>query len=241
MHEYACKLRDAADAVARETGWSRPNGYGLGPVMRHRDSDVLTNSNFEVILADLQSIDDRVDSISFGHFAVGWVEEIMVPLTGAVCDAVQGWVDALADYPVASDDDYNEREHADAIETLENCYGLSGDMAERIFTYLSEHDGDCRGDDYTTNSVAEAKSAVHAEILDELGLDDDERHAAAVEILAGVDVLFIGRPDETMTLVVERIKRDMMDRGMTPQSVAVDADGRIVVVLDWRDASKLSA
>ena len=104
------RLRDTARAVARETGWQRPPGYGLGPVGRSRDSDILEVSNFETILADLTGIDDRVTVARFGHWAVGWVEEILCPLTPAIGERVAYWTGRLADYPVADEDDYSRRE-----------------------------------------------------------------------------------------------------------------------------------
>lgn len=103
-------LRRNAIAVARETGWHRPTGYGLGPVGQHRDSDILERSNFAVILADLQAVDDRVTVVRWGHWAVGWVEELLVPLTLPVASRVAEWRKQLAGYPIADEDDYSERE-----------------------------------------------------------------------------------------------------------------------------------
>jgi len=178
MRDMIYKLRDNADAVGRVTGWRRPNGMGLGPVGQHRDSDVLEQSNFAVILADLQAIDDRCESVSFGHWGVGWVEEILVPLTGPVADAVERWVDALADYPAADDEDLSEREYADAILTLTACYGVSGDdMAGRVFSWLFDARSMCRGEDYHQADVDEAKRAILVETMDELGLDEDDLQA----------------------------------------------------------------
>lgn len=76
---------DAALAVARETGWNLEEyandrewvGIGLGPVGQHRDSGPLDRSNFHVVMADLTArFGDAVDTVSFGHWAVGWIEEI---------------------------------------------------------------------------------------------------------------------------------------------------------------------
>jgi hypothetical protein len=108
---------DKAIAVSRETGWNLDDwaeshdwaGVGLGPVGQHRDSGALDRSNFRVILQDLQSkFPNDVADCNFGHWGVGWVEEITWNAGNPdVVAQVESWELALSDYPVASDEDYS--------------------------------------------------------------------------------------------------------------------------------------
>jgi hypothetical protein len=116
------RLRLNATAICRQTGdgWREEvaglmgcgvDDVGAGPVSRHRDSDPLDQSNFRVILRNLQSVDSRVRAERFRHWGFGWVEEIVVPLDNpTVSRQVEGWVSALQDYAVADDLDYAELE-----------------------------------------------------------------------------------------------------------------------------------
>ena len=121
--------------VARATGWDLFGwaddhgwqGVGVGPVGHHRDSEALAESNWQVVYADLASqFPGQVAVASFGHWGVGWVEELTYN-TGipALIDAVEQWERALANYPVADDMHYAEVEWEMNHPTDEECYGGS--------------------------------------------------------------------------------------------------------------------
>ncbi len=84
---------------------------------KHRDSDLLTQTNFDGILADLESAaekagaPDSVEVHSFGHWGVGHVDQIMITpdAPDSVFDCAEEALARLADYPV-----YNESEYSDA-------------------------------------------------------------------------------------------------------------------------------
>lgn len=111
---------DVAQAVARETGWNPDadaaerewTAVGMGPVGQHRDSDALARSNFEVIYADLsERFGESVDIAQFGHWAFGWVEEIIFDVGNDACEqAVADWRDKLDQYPVANEDHWSNLE-----------------------------------------------------------------------------------------------------------------------------------
>jgi hypothetical protein len=114
---------EQAIKVARETGWNLDelaaerewSGVAIGPVGRHRDSEALDRSNYVVILRDLtERFGDAVSDVRFGHWAVGWVEEIVWDAGREdVRDAAQTWRDALDDYPVADEEHWSETEWAE--------------------------------------------------------------------------------------------------------------------------------
>lgn len=118
-------------AVARETGWNLDEyaeergwtGVGIGPVGQHRDSRVLERANFRVIYADLRERfgEDRVHDPRFGHWAVGWVEELAWNAGDPdLYEAVQQWADALESYPVADETVFSEMEMNESIEAIPN-------------------------------------------------------------------------------------------------------------------------
>ena len=93
----------------------------VGP-SRTRDSDCLEESNFAVILKDLGGEGDNVQVHRFGHWACGWYELILIRPETAEAASWAEWEGALANYPVAGDSDFSEREQAAADETWKHCY-----------------------------------------------------------------------------------------------------------------------
>lgn len=159
-----------AKAVARETGWDLEgyaeghdwSGVEIGPVGRHRDSGILDTSNFEVILEDLKErFGDAVDSTTFGHWAVGWVEEITWDAArDDVRAVVESWREALEGYPVASEEDYSAREYEDALETLEMCYSVPEDRVTEVFSYLFNAFSRSSGEEMRQDEVDQALTAL---------------------------------------------------------------------------------
>ena len=93
---------------------------------RSRDSSILEESNWAMILQDLPE-SDNVEIHRFGHWACGWFELILVrPDTkqSSIAEELEG---ALSDYPVLSDDDYSERQWNAIYD-----YWESLSMSERI-------------------------------------------------------------------------------------------------------------
>lgn len=101
------------------SGWDRPNGYALFPACWHtRDSDALEESNFAEAWARFQIVPLERENAgthepfqaNFGHWAVGWIEGIAIPLTPAYVQEALSILDDLEGYPVLNEEDYSERE-----------------------------------------------------------------------------------------------------------------------------------
>jgi hypothetical protein len=70
---------------------------GIGPVEQRRDSEPIDVSNFRVIAADLQAIDQRVTTVRFTEHEIGWIDQIAVPLDNpALIDRITQWSHKLA-------------------------------------------------------------------------------------------------------------------------------------------------
>ena len=145
-------------------------------VSQHRDSDALERSNFTVVADDLlrrfgdyvsqhaegcdvldgtegPACDCARDVVteSFGHWAVGWTESVLVrveaerlrstdlqmPTTAWVASAE--WLEALESYPVADEAHYSELEYTEALEYLASeLDGLVGDWTCAVADRLSD-------------------------------------------------------------------------------------------------------
>lgn len=108
--------------------WSMPSNYFgathegsyvfLG---QHRDSDVLTRSNFEVALERLGGESDTVEVIREGHWAVGWVEWIKICASdeNALKLADEMCAD-LDDYPVLDEQAFSDKEYQENSDYLQS-------------------------------------------------------------------------------------------------------------------------
>ena len=87
-------------------------------VSRTRDSEALTESNFESATKTLGGEGENVEIYRFGHWGPGWFEIIIIRPGSKEADVGEEIEGALADYPVPDDEDYSQRE---SEATLANC------------------------------------------------------------------------------------------------------------------------
>jgi hypothetical protein len=131
--------------------WTRPGsyvgatweGYYVAPVGRNRDSDCLTASNWEAqarILGEHKADIPDTDEVSpvavcENHWAVGWVEWVAIHETNETAlRAADKLAERLDGYPALDENDWSEREHAEAETVWRDCYR----PAERI-RYVRDH------------------------------------------------------------------------------------------------------
>lgn len=90
---------------------------------RHRDSDVLTNCNFEVALEQLggESDNDGVIVEHAGHWAVGWVESILIHKDSPMVKLGNDIKKRLDDYPVLDDSAFSDAEEQERNDTWDSC------------------------------------------------------------------------------------------------------------------------
>jgi hypothetical protein len=102
--------------TARNYMGERIEGYVV--YSKHRDSDLLTVTNYSGILADLEAAaeaagkPESVEDHSFGHWAVGHVDQIILTpdAPDAVFEVAERALERLADYPVYDDSAYSDAE-----------------------------------------------------------------------------------------------------------------------------------
>lgn len=126
---------------SRDYGGYSPDGeYVI--TSQHRDSDALERSNYARILEDLSKLaaehgaPDSVYDWRAGHWAVGWVEYIMVKpdAPSAVLQAAVEIVCALEDYPVYDESDWSELEYTEACD-----YWVCMSVADRVDAIHHSH------------------------------------------------------------------------------------------------------
>lgn len=121
---------------------------------RHRDSGHSANSNFDTAFDRIRKIDpdgEASDTYGGGHFAVGWVEAVIVkPDTPAHAEATKILEKLEESYPILDEDDVSRREQDEYIGNM-HSYGLSDfaaelskkfKLSEAISDLLSEADKD---------------------------------------------------------------------------------------------------
>jgi len=95
---------------------------------RNRDSDLLSQSNWDTVLKHLGGESDSVQIIRHGHWACGWVEYMMIDSKDKdMLTKAQSVEDKLSDYPVFDENDFSNREYEAAAS-----YWESESVAERV-------------------------------------------------------------------------------------------------------------
>lgn len=120
--------------------------WGFAPIGRHRDSDLLTLSNFDTALAILRKVSGKsVEVMHTSHWAVGWYDHVMVRVTAKkTMQALLEICDRLDNYPVLDEEDWSMREYEQACEAYDawarhDVAKLAQDKGIKI---LLDEDGD---------------------------------------------------------------------------------------------------
>ncbi len=118
VKKYKIHVKDASKKVALEL-WKHPKDYAgetyeeyyVGPV-QSRDSDILEQANFISALEMLggESEPDVIVARA-GHWAVGWVETILVHKDSDKVAKLEEIEESLADYPVLDEELFSEMEY----------------------------------------------------------------------------------------------------------------------------------
>jgi hypothetical protein len=104
--------------------------WSLGPVIRHRDSNLLDQVNADALEKHLHEdhpeLEDEWCITSCNHWAVGWVDHLSFHAVNEkreptkMFEVLTEWSNSLADYPCADDDDLSKREYENTLENITN-------------------------------------------------------------------------------------------------------------------------
>jgi hypothetical protein len=99
-----------------------PGDEWLCLLTRNRDSDLLTESNFECALNQLGGESNNIEVHRFKHWACGWWEALAVRAGTPEAETAAAIRESLDDYPVLDDEDHSRRESEEADRIWSYCY-----------------------------------------------------------------------------------------------------------------------
>ena len=109
-------------------------GHAVVVVGRNRDSEVLSESNFEAALHELGGESETVQIHRFGHWGCGWFELLTVdPNDKKALRIAYDIKQRLVDYPVLDEDNFYERENEYQTDYAESS---KDELAKAIVTHL---------------------------------------------------------------------------------------------------------
>ena len=117
----------------------------------HRDSDLLAESNWHSIIADMDKNKLDYSIERFSHWAMGWIDYLIIDT--AHQDSVlfiENVLYALDQYPVYDEEDWSQREFDEFMRSMNECldylyraneYTVSREFADEfIYDIVSERD-----------------------------------------------------------------------------------------------------
>jgi hypothetical protein len=141
--------------------------WGFAPIGVHRDSDLITQSNFDTALKELRGVSGKsVQVMHTTHWAVGWYDHVMVRTTAKkTMEKVLEICNRLDNYPVLDEEDLSRREVEQADGAYDNWarYDVARMCEKAGIKRLLDSDGDY---DPTEADEETVKSLVAEAILD---------------------------------------------------------------------------
>lgn len=105
------QMHDDCNRAGHPCGYWGENGAWLVVAGRHRDSDSVEESNFRSMLRDLGGEGEFVAVERENHWAVGWVEHLLLhPDATELVAKAEEWREGLEDYPVYDEEDWSKLE-----------------------------------------------------------------------------------------------------------------------------------
>jgi hypothetical protein len=118
-----CRWNSKDPATGTQNYLGRDYSEYISIIGRNRDSDILTNSNFDCALDILggESEDNGVLVGRFGHWACGWYELILVHQDSPheILERARILLNDLDDYPVVDEDHWSQAEWDAGTEIIE--------------------------------------------------------------------------------------------------------------------------
>lgn len=118
--------------------------WEIGPVGHHRDSDLVEESNWDSMLASYAAADPDGKDYEvhrFGHFAVGWIEEVAYRPGSKVSEVAATLRDCLKGHPIL-DEEALGRAEMEAVQ--ENWHSVADELKASVLKVCRTWEGwDC--------------------------------------------------------------------------------------------------
>jgi hypothetical protein len=135
-------MKTLQETLSNPSGWDSMQNY-MGEIpepswlvllTRNRDSDLLTESNWEGALKTLGGEGENVEIFRFGHWACGWWEALCVK-EGTEKEIIANTLEKrLENYPILNEDEFSQREYEEANRVWKECYN-----ARERAEYIRKH------------------------------------------------------------------------------------------------------
>ena len=130
-------MNKLSDEYANPTAFdSRSNYMGQTPekdlyvlLGRNRESDLLTESNWDCALERVGGESETVEIVRFGHWACGWIEYLCVRAESEAYKIAEEIDMELENYPVLDEDELSEREDNEAQRQWKEFYNVTERVA----------------------------------------------------------------------------------------------------------------
>lgn len=124
-------------------GETYENHYTI--IGKHRDSDLITESNYRVILKMIESFpegSDYLEKHSASHWAVGWVEVLYVSFDAPyeLLEKLNEALGSIYDYPILDESDYYDLSEGEE-EKQWNFTGR-GEFIEMLESFIEDYEPD---------------------------------------------------------------------------------------------------
>src|SRR5260370_23678290 len=139
-----------------------PEAYWLVLLSRNRDSELLTNCNWDVALKELGGESDTVTIICHNHWACGWIEYLCIDERNADKKALGEAIEARMDnYPILDESEYSQRQWDAAVEYWRTLpywvrrrdYGANSRQARMSYSRLCHEESASRVTDKVMSDV----------------------------------------------------------------------------------------
>jgi hypothetical protein len=204
---------DAMHKAAGSCVYWGERGDWLVVAGRSRESDALEESNFRSILKRLGGEGDTVAVEHETHWAVGWVEHMLVHPDDAERVKIATDIhDALEGYPVVDEEDFSNLEHERFHDWAEGVLKRHGDDWETFLEEArEEHDNGGPGDEGWEAMVvesAEASMTLVGRVKRAVAKTDD----STPEVIDALLTMLLGMADEEAESALEAGKHHDMNR-----------------------------
>ncbi|MFO7958193.1 MAG: hypothetical protein R6X33_13990 [Candidatus Brocadiia bacterium] len=106
---------------------------------KSRDASPLEKSNWDAFLKELRD-EDGVEIVRFNHWAVGWVEVILIHEDAEeALNKAEDLSNEMAQYPLLDEEDYYSRLYEGALNNIKWEGNVDEEEAKKIYDYLSTY------------------------------------------------------------------------------------------------------
>lgn len=145
-------MKPLRDEMASPTPWDSYRNYSgempdpkwLCLMAKHRDSDILTESNWICALELLGGESDTVQIDRTGHWACGWIEWLSV-LEGSPAQEIAEKIEERIEcYPILNEEHFSEMETESADQIWKECYTW-----EQRIEWIRDNESQCEFWDFS--------------------------------------------------------------------------------------------